>query len=77
MICYGDIVYEARVLAALLNVDAPVTVVIDRQWRRYWELRLDDPLTDAETLKLGPGGRLLELGKKPKTFDDIEGQYIA
>lgn len=77
LICYGDIVYEGRVLDALLKVDAPVTVVIDRQWRRYWELRLDDPLTDAETLKLGDGGRLLELGKKPKTYADIEGQYIG
>lgn len=77
LICYGDIVYEARVLATLLKVNAPVTVVIDSQWRRYWELRLDDPLTDAETLKLGPGGRLLELGKKPRTYADIDGQYIG
>ncbi|MDO9418343.1 phosphocholine cytidylyltransferase family protein [Pararhizobium sp.] len=77
LICYGDIVYEARVLAALLKVDASVTVVIDSQWRRYWELRLDDPLNDAETLKLGPNGRLLELGKKPASYADIEGQYIG
>lgn len=77
LICYGDIVYEARILAALMKVDAPVSVVIDSQWRRYWGLRLDDPLTDAETLKLGDGGRLLELGKKPKSYADIEGQYIG
>lgn len=77
LICYGDIVYERRVLAALTNVDAPVAVAIDNQWRRYWSLRLDDPLSDAETLRLGPEGRVLELGKKPKSYADIEGQYIG
>lgn len=77
LICYGDIVYESRVLSSLLAVDAPVTVMIDRQWLRYWRLRLDDPLTDAETLKLGPGGRLRELGKKPRGYGEIEGQYMG
>ena len=77
LICYGDIVYETRVLAALMKVNAAVTVAIDSQWRRYWELRLDDPLSDAETLKLGPEEQLLELGKKPKSYADIEGQYIG
>jgi len=77
LICYGDIVYEGRVLSSLLAVDAPVAVMIDRQWLRYWRLRLDDPLTDAETLKLGPGGRLRELGKKPRDYSEIEGQYMG
>jgi choline kinase len=77
LICYGDIVYETRVLAALMKVNSAVAVAIDTQWRRYWELRLDDPLSDAETLKLGPEGRLVELGKKPKSYADIEGQYIG
>ncbi|MCM8594226.1 phosphocholine cytidylyltransferase family protein [Accumulibacter sp.] len=77
LICYGDIVYEGRVLAALLAGEAPFTVMIDRQWLRYWRLRLEDPLTDAETLKLGPGGRLRELGKKPRDYSEIEGQYMG
>lgn len=77
LICYGDIVYEDRVLSSLLAVNAPVTVMIDRQWLRYWRIRLDDPLADAETLKLGEGGRLRELGKKPRDYSEIEGQYIG
>jgi choline kinase len=77
LICYGDIVYESRVLSSLLAVEAPVTVMIDRCWLRYWRLRLEDPLTDAETLKLGPGGRLRELGKKPRDYSEIEGQYMG
>lgn len=77
LICYGDIVYESRVLSSLLKVDAPVTVMIDREWLRFWRLRLEDPLSDAETLKLWPDGRLRELGKKPRDYSEIEGQYMG
>ena len=77
LVCYGDIVYEDRVLSSLLAVDAPITVMIDRQWLRYWRIRLENPLTDAETLRIGPNARLLELGKKPNDYSEIEGQYIG
>jgi L-glutamine-phosphate cytidylyltransferase len=77
IISYGDIVYEPSVLRTLLQSDAPLTIVVDRQWRRLWSLRMDDPLDDAETLKLEDGDRIIELGKKPSTYDDIEGQYIG
>jgi len=77
LICYGDIVYERRVLDSLLAVNAPVVVMIDRQWLRYWRLRMEDPLNDAETLKIGPEGRLNEIGKKPQNYREIEGQYVG
>lgn len=77
LICYGDIVYQRTVLAALLAVDAPVAVAVDRGWRDLWSLRMDDPLSDAETLKIGPSGELVELGRKPKSYAEIEGQYIG
>ena len=77
IIGYGDIVYESRVLAALLAVDAPIALAVDREWRRYWAARMADPLSDAETLKLIDSGRVVELGKKPQSYDDIQGQYTG
>jgi len=77
LISYGDIVYEPRVLRALLASDAPMSVVVDREWRRYWELRMDDPLSDAETMKIDSDGLITELGKKPSGYEDIQGQYIG
>lgn len=77
VVSYGDIVYERRVLDALCGCNAPVCVVVDMQWRWYWELRFENPLDDAETLKLSPNGRILELGKKPQSYDEIQGQYIG
>lgn len=77
IVAYGDIVYEPRVLNALLAADDPVAVVVDRSWKPYWQARFPDPLADAETLKMGKSGRLLELGKKPRGYEDIQAQYIG
>ena len=77
IISYGDIVYETRILKALLACTAPVCLTVDSSWKRYWTMRMDDPLTDAETLKLDDGDRIIELGKKPDSYDDIQGQYIG
>lgn len=80
LIAYGDIVYDPKVLEPLLaaKVDQPydIEVAVDRGWRKLWELRLENPLEDAETLKVDDG-RIVEIGKKPNSYDDIQGQYIG
>src|SRR5690606_27319299 len=76
LIAYGDIVYEPRVLQGLLSIDAKLAISVDRQWQRLWESRMEDPLSDAETLKLADGNRVIELGKKPQSLDEIQGQYM-
>jgi choline kinase len=77
IIAYGDIVYEPRVLQALMGCDAPMGVVVDQEWRRFWDLRMADPLSDAETLKIDSKGMITELGRKPRSYDEIQGQYIG
>jgi choline kinase len=77
VVCYGDIVYQRTVLSTLLETDAPVSVAADKGWYDLWKLRMDDPLADAETFKLAPDGRLLELGRRPRDLSEIQGQYIG
>jgi len=77
VIAYSDIIYETAVVQALLASSAPLATVIDLDWKSLWDLRMEDPLEDAETLKLGAGGDIIELGKKPQSHDEIEGQYIG
>jgi choline kinase len=77
IISYGDIVYEPKVLTALQAVKAPITIAVDQNWKKYWAERLDDPLSDAETLKLTDDNLVVELGKKPKSYNEIQGQYIG
>ncbi len=77
LIAYGDIIYQPSVLDSLLDTDAPLAISIDRQWRRFWEIRMDNPLADAETLKLDADGHILELGKKPRDYSEVQGQYMG
>lgn len=77
VISYGDIVYDEQVLRTLLASEESLATVVDRDWRKSWELRFEDPLDDAETLKLDDQQCVVELGNPPKDFSDIEGQYIG
>jgi choline kinase len=77
IVTYGDIVYSKDVLKSLLKSDADISLTIDLDWQQYWEDRLEDPLDDAETLKLDDDGMILELGQKPKSLNEIEGQYMG
>jgi choline kinase len=77
IISYSDIVYAPSVVRQLMSADAELAVVIDRDWRQLWQARMDDPLGDAETLRLDAQGHIIELGKKPRSYADIEGQYIG
>lgn len=77
LLCYGDIVYSREILQALLKSKADIAVAIDLDWESYWRARNEDPLVDAETLKLSADGRILEIGQKPKSLTEIEGQYMG
>lgn len=77
LIAYADILYQAEIVEALIASKAELATTIDLDWRKLWERRMADPLKDAETLKLDADGRILELGKKPTSLDEIQGQYMG
>jgi choline kinase len=77
LITYGDIVYSEDVIEEVLNDNSKIGVVVDKGWRAYWEARMDNPLDDAETLKVNDEGQIIEIGKKAKSTDEIQGQYIG
>ena len=78
VISYGDIIYHPSVFEALFNATHACDVITDMDWHKYWASRMEDPLKDAETFRWDPASqKIFELGKKPKTLDDIQGQYIG
>ncbi len=77
VISYGDIIYEERVLKTLLDTPGDVVVGVDKNWMNLWQVRMEDVLADAETMKVNAKDQILELGKKPKSLDEIQGQYMG
>jgi L-glutamine-phosphate cytidylyltransferase len=77
LISYGDIVYQQKNLKSVLDTDGDIVVMVDDGWLELWSARNDNPLNDAETLKYGNQGQIVELGKKPTSLNDINGQYTG
>ena len=77
IVAYSDIAYEPKVLNALIESPHEISVVVDLQWRPYWERRFSDPLSDAESLRMDGKGLITDIGRKVQNIDAIEGQYLG
>jgi L-glutamine-phosphate cytidylyltransferase len=77
IITYGDVIYSDHVLKSLIAAPGPISITIDTNWYEYWLERMADPLSDAETLIVDESNKVRELGGKPKSFDEIQGQYMG
>jgi choline kinase len=76
-LAYGDIVYRPSLMRTVLDSAAPIAVAVDLDWRAYWAQRFNDPLSDAETLRIGPQGTISDIGRKATSYQEIEGQYVG
>jgi len=77
IVSYSDIFYEHTAVAALMYCAAPLAVTYDPDWRRLWERRFGDPLADAETFRLGAGACVADIGARPSSVEEIQGQYMG
>ena len=77
LIAYTDLLYRPEVVQAARESRADIGVVVDLDWRSLWERRMDDPLSDAETLRTDGHGRLLEIGQPPSSYEQIQAQYLG
>ncbi len=76
IISYADIVYFKECVEDLKNTKAQLAICVDMQWQKLWQLRFDNVLDDAESLKM-QGDFIIELGKKPQSISEIEAQYMG
>ena len=77
IVSYGDIIFEKKLLEKLINSNENFSVVVDKSWEKYWKIRFDNPLEDAESLVLDKDGYIQNIGKKVENINEIEGQYIG
>lgn len=77
IVSYTDILYHSSILEKLMQCTADACITIDKNWLELWSARMPNPLEDAETLKLDANGNIAEIGGKPKTLSDVEGQYMG
>lgn len=76
LISYADIVYTPKHVQALMKSEADVAITYDTKWQNLWALRNENPLDDAETFR-EHNGKLLEIGGKPQSLAEVQGQYMG
>jgi L-glutamine-phosphate cytidylyltransferase len=77
IVSYSDIFYSAEAVRLLMESQAALAVTYDPNWLELWKQRFGDPLVDAETFRLNPDQTLAEIGKKPKSVEEVHGQYMG
>ena len=77
IVSYSDIFYSSEAVVSLMHCDAPLAVTYDPNWLAMWERRFGDPLLDAETFRLSSRQTLVEIGNKPASVGEVEGQYMG
>ncbi|WP_322845239.1 phosphocholine cytidylyltransferase family protein [Pseudomonas sp. B33.4] len=77
IVSYSDIFYSAVAVQSLINSEAALAVTYDPNWLQLWTERFGDPLLDAETFRLTAAHTLAEIGNKPQSVDDVQGQYMG
>ncbi len=77
IISYGDIVYNEKALRGLIAAPYDISVVVDLDWQKYWQMRFADPLQDAESFKMDAEGRISVIGQKAEKISDIDAGYIG
>lgn len=77
IISYADIIYNKSIIEKLKADKSDFAVIVDKNWKELWQLRMENPLLDAETMKINTNGEIYELGKRASSYEEIEGQYIG
>jgi len=76
VVSYSDIIYGPSVLQKIADAKLDISVVVDNRWRELWEMRMEDPLSDAESLKI-ENGSIVDIGRSEVTYEEIDGQFIG
>lgn len=77
IVSYSDIFYGAEAVRSLIDNDWPLAITYDPNWLSVWQNRFADPLSDAETFQITNDNLVTEIGNKPKTLDEVQGQYMG
>lgn len=77
IVSYSDIFYSSEAVQSLMTCAASLAVAYDPNWLELWTQRFGDPLLDAETFRLTPEHTLAEIGNKPTSVAEVQGQYMG
>ncbi len=77
IISYSDILYLSDTIKKMMSNSSDILIPYNTKWREVWESRFENPLIDLETFKLDNDNRLIDIGDRPDTYSQIDGQFMG
>ncbi|MBK1658598.1 phosphocholine cytidylyltransferase family protein [Paracraurococcus ruber] len=77
IVSYADIFYAAATVRRLMQAAADIAISYDPDWQALWSARFADPLSDAESFLLRPDGTVADIGRRPGSLAEVQGQYMG
>lgn len=77
ILCYGDILFEKRIINKLLSSEAEISVVADEDWKEYWTNRVGNWREDSESFVIGHSDKIVSLGIPNPLENQMHARYVG
>ena len=78
VICaYSDILFDANVVQLAIESRHDISVVVDVDWRPYYDGRSDHPLEEAENIIFDTHNKVISAGKIMAAETEMHGEFIG
>ena len=74
---YSDIFYDEQAVKRLLDSKKDISIVVDIDWRGYYEGRTDHPIEEAENVIFDADNNVVKIGKILPNKDAVHGEFIG
>ena len=54
-----------------------IVILSYKYWKKYWQERFNNPLSDLETFRTNSKNQLVEIGNRTNSYKNIKGQYMG
>jgi len=74
---YSDILYDKTVVKRLLDSKGDISIVVDIDWRGYYDGRSEHPIEEAENVVFDANNNVVKIGKILPDKDAVHGEFIG
>ena len=74
---YSDILFGADVVRRLKESEGDIAIVVDVDWKGYYEGRTEHPINEAENVIFDADNNVVEIGKIISNKGAVDGEFIG
>lgn len=74
---YSDIFYTKDIVKRLLDNKEDISIVVDIDWRGYYDGRTDHPIEEAENVVFDSNNNVVKIGKILPDQNAVHGEFIG